>query len=126
MSCENCTNHTEHTPEVDFTKEAAQTGRIVADMVQAYERQNRRLWAAVIALALSVVVMAGCALWTVTNSQHIMNDAMYDALQAVAEFEVVEETTTTTTEVTQDTGEGSGNNVYLDGDSTTYNESGAE
>lgn len=128
MSCENCKNNGEAIPEVDFTKEAAQTGRIVADMVQAYERQNRRLWAAVIALALSVVVMAGCALWTVTNSQRIMNDAMYDALQAVAELEVVEETTTTstTTEVVQDTGEGEGNNVYLDGDGTTYNEGGTE
>lgn len=124
MGCDNCKNTSEHIPEVDFTKEAAQTGRIVADMVQAYERQNRRLWAAVIALALSIVVMAGCSIWCVTNAQRLMNDALYDALQAVAEVEVVEETTTT--EVTQDTGEGSGNNVYLDGDSTTYNESGAE
>lgn len=107
--------------------------RGAAEMAQKY----RILVGAVIALAFGFCVMAGFATYTVVNQQRIVteavtqaikesqetfNDAILEALIAVSEMEVISETTTTT--VTQDTGEGSGNNVYLDGDSTTYNESG--
>lgn len=123
MSCKDC-NHVNLDDVKNEVGDAVKSSRLMSDMVQSYDRQNKRLWAAILALAISIVIMAVCSIWCVTNAQRLMNDALYDALQAVAEVEVVEETTTT--EVTQDTGEGSGNNVYLDGDSTTYNESGAE
>lgn len=123
MSCKDC-DHVNLDDVKNEVGDAVKSSRLMSDMVQSYDRQNKRLWAAILALAISIVIMAVCSIWCVTNAQRLMNDALYDALQAVAEVEVVEETTTT--EVTQDTGEGSGNNVYLDGDSTTYNESGAE
>ena len=88
-------------------------------MAQKY----RILVRAVIALAFGFFIMVGCCIWAVVNAQTIANNAMLDALMAVSEMEV---TSTTTTSVTQDTGEGTGNNVYLDGDSTTYNESGVD
>ena len=88
-------------------------------MAQKY----RILVRAVIALAFGFFIMVGCCIWAVVNAQTIANDAVLDALMAVSEMEV---TSTTTTSVTQDTGEGTGNNVYLDGDSTTYNESGVD
>lgn len=47
-----------------------------------------------------------------------------DSGVVVSESATTTETTTTTVE--QDTGEGSGNNVFLDGDNTTYNENGGE
>lgn len=97
--------------------------KAAAEVAQRY----RILCRAVIALAFGFFVMVGCCIWAVVNAQTIANNAMLDALIAVSEMEVVSETTTTTTtEVTQDTGEGSGNNVYLDGDQTTYNEGGAD
>lgn len=107
--------------------------RGAAEMAQKY----RILVRAVIALAFGFCVMAGVATYTVVNQQRIVteavtqaikesqatfNDAMLEALIAVSEVEAV----STTTTVTQDTGEGTGNNVYLDGDSTTYNESGVD
>lgn len=93
--------------------------KAAAEVAQKY----RILCRAVIALAFGFFVMVGCCIWAVVNAQTIANNAMLDALMAVSEMEV---TSTTTTSITQDTGEGTGNNVYLDGDSTTYNESGTD
>lgn len=126
MSCKDC-NHVNLDDVKNEVGDAVKSSRLMSDMVQSYDRQNKRLWATILALAISIVIMAVCSIWAVTNAQSLMNEAMYDALQAVAELEVVEETTTTTTtEITQDTGDGNGNNVYLDGDNTTYNEDGIE
>lgn len=121
MSCETCKNH-----EMDAISEATKESRILSDVTQKYAKQNKCLLIAVLvesfALVAAVVIMAVMAF----NFQSVVTEAVSSALEAVAEFEVVEETTTTTTTtVDQNTGEGSGNNVYLDGDNTTYNESGA-
>lgn len=104
MSCATCKNR-----ESEAIDGATKEARLMSDMVQAYDRQNRRLWVAVLALAGSLVITAGCMVWAVTNAQRIANEAMLNALNSVAEIGVTEETTTTTTTVNQDTGEGSGN-----------------
>lgn len=119
MSCETCKGK-----ELDATKEAAKSSRIMSDMVQAYDRQNRRLWVAVLALAACLMITAGCMIWAVSNAQRLANEAMLNALNSVAEIGVTQETTTTT--VTQDTGEGEGNNVYQSGEYATYEEGGAK
>ena len=114
MACDSCK------PNLEQETRAI---RGAAEMAQKY----RILVRAVIALAFGFFIMVGCCIWAVVNAQTIANEAVLDALIAVSEMEVVSETTTTTTtEVTQDTGEGSGNNVYLDGDQTTYNEGGVD
>ena len=100
MSCETCKGH------ADPVKDAAEAGRLMADMVQAYDRQNRRLWVAILALAAALLVSAGCMIWAVTNAQKIANEAMINALNSVAEIGVTQETTTTQT---------------VDGDSATIN-----
>lgn len=110
MACDSCK------PNLEQETRAI---RGAAEMAQKY----RILVRAVIALAFGFFIMVGCCIWAVVNAQTIANNAMLDALMAVSEMEV---TSTTTTSVTQDTGEGTGNNVYLDGDSTTYNESGVD
>ena len=46
MSCETCKNH-----EAEYIAEATKGSRLMGDMVQAYDRQNRRLWVTVLALA---------------------------------------------------------------------------
>ena len=110
MACDSCK------PNLEQETRAI---RGAAEMAQKY----RILVRAVIALAFGFFIMVGCCIWAVVNAQTIANEAMLDALMAVSEMEV---TSTTTTSVTQDTGDGTGNNVYLDGDSTTYNESGTD
>lgn len=122
--------------EKEIVEQGVAVSRLMADMLQQHERENKRLWAAVIVLALAFCVMAGCMLWTVQNaqrvateaatqaireSQEVMNEAMLTALDTIAEIGVTEEITT----VTQDTGEGTGNNVYQQ-EGGTYNESGVE
>lgn len=124
--------------EKQIVEQSAAVSRMMADVLQRHEHENKRLWAAVIVLALAFCVMAGCMVWTVQNaqrvateaatqaireSQEVMNEAMLTALDTIAEIGVTEETTTTT--VTQDTGEGTGNNVYQQ-EGGTYNESGVE
>ena len=121
MGCESCRNH-----EAEYIAEATKESRLMGDMVQVYDRQNRRLWVAVLALAGTLVVTAGCMVWTVTNAQRIANEAMLNALNSVAEIGVTEETTTTTTTVNQDTGEDSGNNVYQAGEYAEYAEGDSE
>ena len=108
---------------LEAVNEAVKVSRLMSDMVKAYDRQNRRLWVAVLALAGSLVITAGCMIWAVTNAQRIANEAMLNALNSVAEIGVTEETTTT---VTQDTGEGSGNNVYQAGEYAEYAEGNSE
>ena len=92
MSCESCRNH-----EAEGIAGATKEARLMADMVQAYDRQNRRLWVAVLALAGSLIITAGRMVWAVLNAQNLANEAMLNALNSVAEIGVTEETTTTTT-----------------------------
>lgn len=92
MSCDTCKNKSELTEE-------AKAVRVAQDMAQRY----KLLCAAVIALVIGFVVMAGCMVYAVTNAQRIANEAVLEALYTVSEMEVTSETTTTTT--TQ-TGEG--------------------
>lgn len=82
---------------LEAVNEAVKVSRLMSDMVKTYDRQNRRLWVAVLALAGSLVITAGCMIWAVTNAQRIANEAMLNALNSVAEIGVPEETTTTTT-----------------------------
>ena len=102
-------------------KQASETSRIMADMMQYHERENKRLWCAVVALATAFAIMAGCMVWTVANAQKVANEAMMNALNTVAEIGVTQDEMTTT--VMQDTGEGNGNNIYQSGENATYNES---
>lgn len=111
MSCDGCKNKTDLTDETKAIRAAS-------DMAQKYKLLCR----AVIALVIGFVVMAGCMVWAVTNAQRIANEAVLEALNTVAEVGVTSETTT----VTQDTGEGEGNNVYQAGEYATYDEGGGE
>lgn len=103
MSCENCKN------EKDAVVGAAKESRLMADMVQAYDRQNKRLWACLMALCAAFVIFAGCVVWAIQNAQSVANEAVLNALETVAEMEVTTETTTTTTTQT------------VEGDSATIN-----
>lgn len=106
----------------DALSNATAAARIVADMMQQHDRENKRLWAVVVTLVVVLSIMAGCMVWAVQNAQNVANEAMINALNTVAEIGVTQEETTTTTTVNQDTGEGNGNNIYQSGEKATYNE----
>lgn len=109
--------------EKDIVKQVVAACRVAGDTVQKLNDENRRLWKALIACIVCIAVMACCMVWAVANAQKIANEAMANALETVAEIGMTTEETNTT--VSQDTGEGTGNNVYLQ-ENGTYNESGAE
>lgn len=109
--------------EKDTIKKQVEQARIIADALERHEKENKRLWVALLCCIAALMLMAGSAVYAVSNAQRIANEAMLNALNSVAEIGATSETSTTT--VTQDTGEGSGNNVYLQ-ENGTYNESGAE
>lgn len=111
--------------EKQALQHSVEVSRLMADTLEHHERENRRLWRALIVSLICNIIIAACMVWMAMNYQAVTNNAMAQALEAVAEIGVTtEETTTTTTTVTQDTGEGNGNNNYFDGGSTTYNEAG--
>lgn len=93
MACETCKSE---------VGEVAKSARLMSDMVQTYDRQNRRLWCAVLALTGAVLVMGMCMVWTVANAQKLANEAVLNALNSVAEIGVTQETTTTTQTVEGD------------------------
>lgn len=95
----------------DALSNATATARIVADMMQQHERENKRLWMVIIVQALVSIVIAACMVWAMKNVQNVANEAVKEALATVAEIGVVEETTTTTTTTTQS----------VDGDNATIN-----
>lgn len=116
---------TEIEDEKKTLEHAVEVSRLMADVLEHHERENKRLWRALIVSLVCNVIIAACMLWTVQNFQTVANNAMEHALETVAEIGVTtDESTTTTTEVTQDTGEGNGNNVYQAGENSTYNEAG--
>lgn len=84
--------------EKQIVEQSAAVSRMMADVLQQHERENKWLWTAVIVLALAFCVMAGCMVWTVQNAQRVANEAMLNALNTVAEMEVTQETTTQTVE----------------------------
>lgn len=107
MSCESCKGHT---PDLD---EATAAVKKASEITQVYDRQNRRLWIAVIVLAACMMIMAGCMVWQSTNQQRIVteaiqesqdtfNEAVLEALYAVSEIETTTETVTTTQTVEGD------------------------
>lgn len=74
-------------------------------MASENRKQNKRLFIAVVTLASVIVAMVVCFfIWL-----------------ASVEF-TSSVTTTETTTITQDTGEGSGNNIYQSGEYATYND----
>lgn len=87
MGCDNCKkpNTTEETVAV----------KAASEITQVYDRQNKRLWVALLACVACLVIMAGCMVWTVTNAQSLANEAVLNALNSVAEIGVTQETTTT-------------------------------
>ncbi len=109
-------------PEKTALEYAAAESRLMADMMQNHERENKRLWAFLAAFVVALGVMAGCTVWAVQHMQEVANEAVLTALEAVGQMEVCNETTTTT--VQQETGDSGGNNVFQTGENATYQQGG--
>lgn len=95
--------------EKEMIEHAVETKTLLAEMLKQHDKENKRLWVAVLALLVALGIMAGCMVWTVQNAQRVANEAVLEALNTVADMEVTEETTTTTTTQT------------VEGDSATIN-----
>ena len=115
--------------ETDSVKQAMLLARVTNDASEKADRQNKRLW---IALCVSVlvnligIILAVClTIYMQAHAQEMLNKGLETALQTIAEIQIEGSTTTNETTVTQDTGEGSGNNVYQAGANATYSEGDA-
>lgn len=62
MACDGCA-------EKKGIERAAESSRLMGDMVQMYDRQNKRLWVALLACVACLVIMSGCMIWTVQNAE---------------------------------------------------------
>lgn len=89
-------------------KDTVKEVRVMADF-KDYKRLNSRglLIIAISAIA-AVVIMAGVMVYGIFNAQRMMNEAVLNALNTVAEIGITAETTTTTTQT-------------VEGDSATIN-----
>lgn len=94
--------------ECDSMKQATETARIIANMMKHHDRENKRLWAALVVCIVTLLMMGGVMVYGIVNGQKLVNDAMLNALNTVAEIGITAETTTTTTQT-------------VEGDSATIN-----
>ncbi len=106
--------------ELKAIKESTAMSRIIADMAEKADRNNKRLLISNIVQSVIIVVLICALLFVAINGQKSLDEAVWKSLNAAGEV------TTTTTTVEQDTGEGGGNAVYQAGEHATYTESGAE
>lgn len=95
-------------------EQATAISRLMADVLQRHDSENKRLWIAVIVSICVNVIMAFCMVFYATNMQKSMNDAVYQALSSVGEV-------TTTTTMSADGENATINNV--DGEQTNNYES---
>lgn len=80
--------------KIEPLEESLALNRITLDLLAQKKKEHLRLWTIILALILVNLIEVGVFIW-------------YES-----QMETVETTTTTTTTIDQDTGEGSGNNVY--------------
>lgn len=56
------------TEEKEAMKEAVKESRIIADVLQAHEKENKRLWTLFIAQTVIIAVLAMCFVWYANNA----------------------------------------------------------
>lgn len=88
--------------ELNAIEESKAFNQITLDLLEQKKKEHLRLWIVILALVVVNLLEFGLFVWYESTS------------------EVVETTTTTTIE--QDTGSGTGNNIYQSGEKATYNE----
>lgn len=115
--------------EADSVKQAMLLARVSNDASEKADRQNKRLWLAlagsIIGNVILAIVMVCSVIYMQAHAQEMLNKGLENALQTIAEIQIEGSTTTNETTITQDTGEGSGNNVYQAGENATYSEGDA-
>lgn len=103
--------------EKEQLSHAVETNALVAKLLQSHDVWNKRLWisniiswaviaALILCLSYQSANMDKAVAEAINEAQETLNEAMIQALNTVADMEVVSETTTTT----------------IEGDSSTYNE----
>lgn len=84
--------------EKEAMKEAVKESRIIADVLQSHEKENKRLWTLFIVQTVIIAVLAICFIWHANNVQRITNEAITNAIEQLVDVGVTRETTTTTTQ----------------------------
>lgn len=80
--------------EKEALKRSVEVSRIMAEVLEHHERENKRLWKALIACIVSLAVMAVCMVYGITHAQEIVDDALWKALNSVGDVTVTETTQT--------------------------------
>lgn len=115
--------------EADSVKQAMLLARVSNDASEKADQQNRRLWKALgvsVLVNLIGIILAVClTIYMQAHAQEMLNTGLETALQTIAEIQIEGSAATNETTLTQDTGEGSGNNVYQDGENATYSKGDA-
>lgn len=83
-------NDTEN--EKQALQRSVEMSRLMADVLEHHERENKRLWKALIACIIVLAMMACCMVYGITHAQEIVDDALWKALNSVGEVTVTETT----------------------------------
>ena len=79
-------------------EKSVEINRIMSDVLQQHEKENKRLWLGFIAQTIYNLVITIILLWAASHMQETMNEAVLNSLNSVAELGVTQTTTTQTVE----------------------------
>ena len=107
--------------EKEMLNHAVETARLNAEILQRQDKENKRLWIANVVSWVAVAFLLVCMVYqnanmdkivskSIAEAQETFNQAMIEALNTVADLEVIGDTTTTTT-----------NTQTIEGDSAVIN-----
>ena len=88
-------------PEKEIIKSAVGVSRVMADAMEKYDKQNKRLWTALIACIVILALMTGVVVYAILHGQEILTKSLENALSNIAEIGVTETITTTTTQTAE-------------------------
>ena len=105
--------------EKDALDQSLALNKVVVSLLEERKKEMRHIWMVLLTICIIfAIAISVFAYFNYTDKQMLM-----EYLDTI-EYTTTETTTETT--ITQDTGEGSGNNVYQAGSDVVYNEAGGE
>ena len=116
--------------EKDALDQSLALNKIVGSLLEERKKEMRHIWIVLLTICIIFAIAISLFAYFGYNDKQMLMEQLENTRVDFMEYlDTIEYTTTgtvTETTVTQDTGEGSGNNVYQAGSDAVYNEAGGE
>lgn len=116
--------------EKDALDQSLALNKVVVSLLEERKKEMRHIWMVLLTICIIFAIAISLFAYFGYNDKQMLMEQLENTRVDFMEYlDTIEYTTTETvteTTVTQDTGEGSGNNMYQAGSDAVYNEAGGE